>query len=43
MAAIGLGISTRDLRRSGIRPLILGGLLSVTVTVTGLMLQALFT
>ncbi|MEU3454138.1 putative sulfate exporter family transporter [Micromonospora sp. NPDC006766] len=42
MAGIGLGISTGDLRRSGIRPLLLGGLLSLTVAVTGLGLQTLF-
>lgn len=41
MAGIGLGISPGDLRRSGLRPLILGGLLSLTVAVTGLALQAL--
>ena len=41
MAGIGLGISPGDLRRSGFRPLILGGLLSLTVAVTGLALQAL--
>jgi uncharacterized membrane protein YadS len=41
MAGIGLGIRPTDLRRTGLRPMLFGGLLSLTVALTGLGLQAL--
>jgi uncharacterized integral membrane protein (TIGR00698 family) len=41
MAGVGLGIQPADLRRAGIRPLLFGLVLSLTVAGTGLGLQAL--
>jgi uncharacterized integral membrane protein (TIGR00698 family) len=41
MAGVGLGIRPADVRRAGLRPLLFGLILSVTVAVTGLGLQAL--
>jgi uncharacterized integral membrane protein (TIGR00698 family) len=41
MAGVGLGIRPADLRRAGVRPLVFGLVLSLTVAVTGLGLQAL--
>jgi uncharacterized integral membrane protein (TIGR00698 family) len=41
MAGVGLGIRPGELRRAGPRPLVLGGILSVTVALVGLGLQAL--
>jgi uncharacterized membrane protein YadS len=41
MAGVGLGIRPADVRRAGLRPLLFGLVLSVTVAVTGLGLQVL--
>jgi uncharacterized integral membrane protein (TIGR00698 family) len=41
MAGIGLGIRPADLRRAGLRPLLFGAMLSLTVAVAGLGLQAI--
>jgi uncharacterized integral membrane protein (TIGR00698 family) len=41
MAGVGLGIRVADLRRAGLRPLLLGLVLSVTVAATSLGLQVL--
>ncbi|MEV4753995.1 putative sulfate exporter family transporter [Micromonospora sp. NPDC049559] len=43
LAGIGLGVRPRELRRAGLRPLALGGLLSVLVATGSLALQALLT
>lgn len=41
MAGVGLGIRPSDLRRAGPRPVLFGGVLSLTVAVMGLALQVL--